>query len=238
MTPPISIDGTDITGATIDGTDVQEITVDGDVVFSAGPTPFTEGFEAMSIGQSLDGFNGWFDNPDSFFADDNFTGDGNQFNTPGIAIGSPVNSAISKGQIGRNIPNQAYTDVSFFFGIDGSGDNKSVFVSLRQNGSDIIRVEIDDDGDGDDADTIVNNTLIVDSQNESQGEIGNDFIANLFDFTIDYNSGAVSGSVESEKTGFSVSFNEPLLSTATGIDEIYLWRTGADGMLFDELDMR
>jgi len=38
MSPPISIDGTDITGATIDGTDVQEITVDGDVVFSAGPT--------------------------------------------------------------------------------------------------------------------------------------------------------------------------------------------------------
>ena len=37
MTPPISIDGTDITGATIDGTDVQEITVDGDVVFSAAP---------------------------------------------------------------------------------------------------------------------------------------------------------------------------------------------------------
>ena len=35
MTPPISIDGTDITGATIDGTDVQEITVDDDVVFSA-----------------------------------------------------------------------------------------------------------------------------------------------------------------------------------------------------------
>jgi len=34
MTPPISIGGTDITGATIDGTDVQEITVDGDVVFS------------------------------------------------------------------------------------------------------------------------------------------------------------------------------------------------------------
>ena len=37
MSPPVSIDGTDITGATIDGTDVQEITVDGDVVFSAGP---------------------------------------------------------------------------------------------------------------------------------------------------------------------------------------------------------
>ena len=35
MTPPISIDNTDITGATIDGTDVTEITVDGDVVFSA-----------------------------------------------------------------------------------------------------------------------------------------------------------------------------------------------------------
>jgi len=35
MTPPISIDGTDITGATIDGTDVQEITLDGQTVFSA-----------------------------------------------------------------------------------------------------------------------------------------------------------------------------------------------------------
>jgi len=37
MTPPISIDGTDITGATIDGQDVQEITVDGQTVFTAGP---------------------------------------------------------------------------------------------------------------------------------------------------------------------------------------------------------
>ena len=37
MSPPTSIDGTDITGATVDGTDVQQITVDGDVVFSAGP---------------------------------------------------------------------------------------------------------------------------------------------------------------------------------------------------------
>jgi len=35
MTPPISIDGTDITGATIDGTDVTAITVDGDTVFTA-----------------------------------------------------------------------------------------------------------------------------------------------------------------------------------------------------------
>jgi len=41
MTPPISIDGTDITGATIDGTDVQEITVDGDTVFTAGVFPTT-----------------------------------------------------------------------------------------------------------------------------------------------------------------------------------------------------
>jgi len=37
MTPPTSIDGTEITGATIDGTDVTEITVDGQTVFSAGP---------------------------------------------------------------------------------------------------------------------------------------------------------------------------------------------------------
>ena len=35
MSPPTSIDGTDITGATIDGEEVQEITVDGDTVFTA-----------------------------------------------------------------------------------------------------------------------------------------------------------------------------------------------------------
>jgi len=35
MTPPTSIDGTDITGATIDGQEVQEITVDGQTVFTA-----------------------------------------------------------------------------------------------------------------------------------------------------------------------------------------------------------
>ena len=33
--PPISIDGTDITGATIDGQEVQEITVDGQTVFTS-----------------------------------------------------------------------------------------------------------------------------------------------------------------------------------------------------------
>jgi len=37
MSPPTSIDGTDITGATIDGTDVTEITVDGQTVFTAVP---------------------------------------------------------------------------------------------------------------------------------------------------------------------------------------------------------
>jgi len=37
MSPPVNIDGTDITGATIDGQEVQEITVDGQVVFTAVP---------------------------------------------------------------------------------------------------------------------------------------------------------------------------------------------------------
>jgi len=35
MTPPTSIDGTDISGATIDGQEVQEITVDGNIAFTA-----------------------------------------------------------------------------------------------------------------------------------------------------------------------------------------------------------
>jgi len=54
MTPPISIDGTDITGATIDGTDVQEITVDGDVVFSAFPSNVFEDFESGNVNDWTD----------------------------------------------------------------------------------------------------------------------------------------------------------------------------------------
>jgi len=37
MTPPINIDGSQVSGITIDGTSVSEVTVDGDVVFSAIP---------------------------------------------------------------------------------------------------------------------------------------------------------------------------------------------------------
>jgi len=55
MSPPIEIDGTDITGATIDGTDVQEITVDGQTVFTAEPplpsSAFLQ-FDASQMGLS------------------------------------------------------------------------------------------------------------------------------------------------------------------------------------------
>jgi len=58
MTPPISIDGTDITGATIDGTDVTEITVDGQTVFTS--TFFSDSFEDNDVSDwtnlSLDTF--------------------------------------------------------------------------------------------------------------------------------------------------------------------------------------
>lgn len=54
MSPPINIDGQDITGATIDGQEVQEITVDGDVVFQATRPPiFQEDYEDGND-------NGWF----------------------------------------------------------------------------------------------------------------------------------------------------------------------------------
>ena len=49
MIPPISIDGTDITGATIDGTDVTEITVDGQTVFTAGPPIIVDDFESGNL---------------------------------------------------------------------------------------------------------------------------------------------------------------------------------------------
>jgi len=44
---PISIDGTDITGATIDGTDVTEITVDGQTVFTSGPSNLPVAFSNL-----------------------------------------------------------------------------------------------------------------------------------------------------------------------------------------------
>jgi len=37
MTPPINIDGSQVSGITIDGTSVSDVTVDGDTVFSAIP---------------------------------------------------------------------------------------------------------------------------------------------------------------------------------------------------------
>jgi hypothetical protein len=46
MTPPPTIDGTDITGATIDGTDVKQITVDGDVVFRVIPDSVVSQYDA------------------------------------------------------------------------------------------------------------------------------------------------------------------------------------------------
>jgi len=61
MSPPISIDGTDITGATIDGTDVSEITVDGDVVFTAEQALPTAGllhrYDASELTGETDGQN-------------------------------------------------------------------------------------------------------------------------------------------------------------------------------------
>jgi len=55
MSPPTSIGGTDITGATIDGTDVQEITVDGQTVFTAVPAGAFDIKELGPINHTLPG---------------------------------------------------------------------------------------------------------------------------------------------------------------------------------------
>jgi hypothetical protein len=47
----VSIDGTDISGATIDGTDVSEITIDGDVVWTASADPPAEPIYIGSTGK-------------------------------------------------------------------------------------------------------------------------------------------------------------------------------------------
>jgi N-acetylneuraminic acid mutarotase len=86
MTPPISIDGTDITGATIDGTDVQEITVDGQTVFSASqPKIFT-----------LGGDNGSDDDFDGIFEFDPSAGTSTT-KTPTLTQGSRYATAAAAG---------------------------------------------------------------------------------------------------------------------------------------------
>jgi len=55
MTPPTTIDGTEITGATIDGQEVTEITVDGQRVFTSGlslPASTIAHFDAGALGLS------------------------------------------------------------------------------------------------------------------------------------------------------------------------------------------
>jgi len=59
MSPPISIDGTDIAGATIDGQEVQEITVDGDTVFTAIPDSVVDNFEDGDTSVLKDNWSGW-----------------------------------------------------------------------------------------------------------------------------------------------------------------------------------
>jgi len=108
MTPPISIDGTDITGATIDGTDVQEITVDGQTVFSAGPTiieNFEDGIGAWSRAQG-----------DASFSQTSFASEG--------SFALEVNENSSNSSITRPL-NQTFTgtiELQFDFAEDGPGD--------------------------------------------------------------------------------------------------------------------
>jgi len=52
MTPPINIDGSQVSGITIDGTSVSEVTVDGDVVFSAIPDSVGHQYFATDTGVS------------------------------------------------------------------------------------------------------------------------------------------------------------------------------------------
>jgi hypothetical protein len=66
MTPPTSIDGTDITGATIDGQDVEEITVDGQTVFGAY-NPLVDDFEDGDLVPSGN-WSAWSGNTGSYSA--------------------------------------------------------------------------------------------------------------------------------------------------------------------------
>jgi hypothetical protein len=86
----VSIDGTNISGATIDGQDVQEITVDGDVVWTAG---WTESFE--------DGFSGWnFTSGSSSWANSvsspSISGNAGEVNTNGEFYTEAFESSASK----------------------------------------------------------------------------------------------------------------------------------------------
>jgi len=115
MIPPTSIDGTDITGATIDGTDVQEITVDGDVVFSAAPAGFFEGFEDGNL-------NEYSGDISSFTVQSNTVFAGN-FALENVSSFDEIyrQDAMSPGDKAEYYTRTKINEVSqFFFGYDGS----------------------------------------------------------------------------------------------------------------------
>jgi len=103
--PPISIDGTDITGATIDGTDVTEITVDGQTVFTAGL-------------------------PDSVALNYNFeSGSGS---TLVDSVGTN-NGSISSGSFTSDAAVDSFA-FSFASGLNATSDNSDDFIGDGQSG--------------------------------------------------------------------------------------------------------
>jgi hypothetical protein len=60
MTPPINIDGSEVTGITIDGTEVSEVTVDGQTVFAPNAIPDTvDGFEDQDLSEYKQDTGSW-----------------------------------------------------------------------------------------------------------------------------------------------------------------------------------
>jgi len=93
MTPPTSIDGTDITGATVDGTEVTEITIDGETVFTAGPdTPIVDNFESGNLTSG-----GWSGNTGSYDVNSSFPVEAGTFSVKYTSSGGNNRIGTSSG---------------------------------------------------------------------------------------------------------------------------------------------
>jgi len=121
MTPPISIDGTDITAATIDGTDVTEITVDGDVVFSAGPSNLPVAYSNLVAWYPFDSAEYGGSNADDVTAIIGGSGDD-------TAYDGTVNGATYQSSGGVTDINAGQNSGAFDF--DGSNDDISTSLNL------------------------------------------------------------------------------------------------------------
>jgi len=230
----INIGNDDITGATIDGQDVSEITVDGETVFTAIPDSVVDTFDYLSSGEALDGENGWTDNSGHMRGITSFS-QTFTFNAVGRAVSSVDSpNIVNKGECFRSLPDAPYGRLRWIQSNDGGAPSGASFISFRQNNSDVVKIEMNDTGDGAAGDLFVNDSFIADN---NDGGFASDGATHEFDLTIDYDNNSISGSVIQTNTNTTKNITENFVNSASGLDEIYLWNNEECAIIVDEIEV-